>query len=594
MEATKEQLLSGLRKHLIAVRKTIVNSREVITAQKEKAESETFRIRSDDLGVHSNRLYYLSQRIEELTFLNKTPYFIKCELVYESSPEIVTVYFATFNLSEEAIYSWVAPISSIRFENLGDVAYTLPSGEKKMAQLLSKEKFTIIDQKILSYTRETLNALWEVIYREPFTQRKSGFALPEIVAQMEKAQDQIIRAHHKGSLVISGPAGSGKTTLAFHRIAFLMQSIDTSSLFYRGSVIVFVQDSATKEYFSEILPDLGIKGVCITTFWEWAFEILNISGHEFTFRFGDNDEERDAYEYEKLKLLRKGLKCVFGRRSFVALKSLYAQHLSPAALKTFDRQKAHGVLDRFDLTFLLLAFFEKFGVPKERYIKSALAYSLILVDEFQNYLPEQLILLKRCLSTDTKSILYVGDMAQQINVGTIRTWDDIGENITGDKHVELGRVYRSTRQILSYIRDLGYAISVPSSSKDGPMVEEQILHTQEEQVHYIQKTFNAAADPTVGIIARRAEYLEPFRLHFQNDPRVHVLTMAESQGVEFDTVFIVGIDGHSFRNGRISDNIDEHEEEKKRIQKDLLYVALTRAMTRLYVLGAIKLSEYQP
>ena len=48
--------------------------------------------------------------------------------------------------------------------------------------------------------------------------------------QMEKAQDQVIRAHHAGPLVISGPAGSGKTTLALHRVAFLTQSPETMAV----------------------------------------------------------------------------------------------------------------------------------------------------------------------------------------------------------------------------------------------------------------------------------------------------------------------------------------------------------------------------
>lgn len=66
---------------------------------------------------------------------------------------------------------------------------------------------------------------------------------------MEKAQDQVIRASHKGSLVIGGPAGSGKTTLALHRVAYLTQAPETSEFYPTKSIIVFVQDTGTKITF---------------------------------------------------------------------------------------------------------------------------------------------------------------------------------------------------------------------------------------------------------------------------------------------------------------------------------------------------------
>jgi len=99
------------------------------------------------------------------------------------------------------------------------------------------------------FSKEVEGRARELIYQEHFTNRKTGFMLPEIVAEMEKSQDQVIRAHHEGPLVISGPAGSGKTTLAFHRVAYLTQAPDTALHYREDSIIIFVQDNGTKEYF---------------------------------------------------------------------------------------------------------------------------------------------------------------------------------------------------------------------------------------------------------------------------------------------------------------------------------------------------------
>jgi superfamily I DNA/RNA helicase len=67
--------------------------------------------------------------------------------------------------------------------------------------------------------------------------------------------------------------------------------------------------------------------------------------------------------------------------------------------------------------------------------------------------------------------------------------------------------------------------------------------------------------------------------------------MLESQGVEFDLVFIVGINKNSFEVTQYIDVSKEHIEERKRMQKDLLYVALTRAITELHILGSVKLKD---
>ena len=67
--------------------------------------------------------------------------------------------------------------------------------------------------------------------------------------------------------------------------------------------------------------------------------------------------------------------------------------------------------------------------------------------------------------------------------------------------------------------------------------------------------------------------------------------MNEAQGVEFDLVCIVGIKQNTFKVPDYIDVSPEHIEERKRMQKDLLYIALTRAITELHVLGNKKLSE---
>jgi DNA helicase IV len=184
---------------------------------------------------------------------------------------------------------------------------------------------------------------------------------------------------------------------------------------------------------------------------------------------------------------------------------------------------------------------------------------------------------------ETQSILYIGDMAQQIQLGTIRSWNEIGEDISEEKHVMLKKVYRNTKNILKYIQSLGYDISIPEQIKSGSDVEEHITQDHHQELAYIKKLIEKYPEQSIGVLTQDQDYLKHFASEFEGNKNIHLLSMRESQGVEFDIVCIVGIDS-SFTN-------PEHTEELSRIKKDLLYVALTRAISELHILGKDKLSE---
>jgi superfamily I DNA/RNA helicase len=182
-------------------------------------------------------------------------------------------------------------------------------------------------------------------------------------------------------------------------------------------------------------------------------------------------------------------------------------------------------------------------------------------------------------------------MAQQVMLGTIRSWDEIGEKIEIDRKVVLQKVYRNTKNILNYIQNLGYEIEIPQGIKEGKDVEEHLCENVYDEIKIISKNINENEFDSVGIIAKEEQYLLEFKKTFGGEDKIHVMTMNEAQGVEFDAVFIVGLHENTF-----SVNFDDYGSlellaEKKRINNDLLYVALTRAISQLHVFGKIKLSN---
>lgn len=126
--------------------------------------------------------------------------------------------------------------------------------------------------------------------------------MPEIVAQMEQTQDTVIRVSYKNVLLISGPAGSGKTTLALHRVAYLFQSPDASDRFNAHKILILVQDQSTKDYFSHLLPELGIRNINIQTFSQWAISVLGLN-YNYKYRIGITEKAKDEFEFFKLSVL---------------------------------------------------------------------------------------------------------------------------------------------------------------------------------------------------------------------------------------------------------------------------------------------------
>jgi len=581
---------------------------EAITAKFEKTNSNIIKIKKslreyneDDKIVQNKLLQINKEKLIELESMQESPYFNKCEVDFDDHKND-TVYIGKFSLSEQNIYSWISPIAKIRFEKPGNIQYSRTNQTQKNGLLKQKDQYMITNGKIIYLSTESIGQSRELIYQDYFSNQKKNFILPEIVSQMEKAQDSVIRANYKNSLLISGPAGSGKTTLALHRVAYLLQSPDVADKFNPNKVLVLVQDIGTKEYFSYLLPELGIKNVSINTFSQWVMKVLNLNEYTYQNRIGKDEEEKDYFEYHKLNNLKKLKETSYNKNIFGLLKKIY-NNLDKKYLDILEYQQKQKILDRIDLTILLKLFkstyknisimqeyyqLHKKGASTKKIGRFSIIYDLIIFDEFQNYLPQQINLIKSCVNTDNNSIMYVGDMNQKTQLGTIENWQDIGESLKDERKIVLNKVYRNTKQILCYIKHLGYQISVPENIKDGDEVVEKVFDNIEEEIKYVKD--NLKEKVTIGILSRDKESLERYQKEFAKEKNIYILAMNEIQGIEFDSVFLVGIAKNNI-NSSNKIELPNLKQEKQKIDKDLLYVALTRATNNLFVLGKEKLSE---
>ncbi len=592
-EQEKKSLLQAARAHIDAVRLRIHAAMSEQTEKSSAMSKAAVHMMRGDAIAQYRLAAHRQEQAENLKQLYPSPYFTRCDFLTKGEKK--QMYFGKFSFSEQGIYSWITPAATLRFEEPGETSYTRPDGSEQKGTIERKDQYMIVDGKLLFFSTEGVGRPRELIHQEHFTRQKSGFILPEVVEQMEKAQDHVIRAPYRGPLSISGPAGSGKTTLALHRVAYLMQSPETAEFFQPRDILVLVQDSGTKAYFSQLLPDLGIDGVTINTFSEWAFSVLGLTGYTYSTDYGEYEDRRVSYEYAKFVSIKHQTDIPYTKKVFDVLRAYYTPQLTSAQQSVLRWQIKNKMVDRFDLTVLLQAYFRTHGkfemvynvfeeLSNHRYRKKKITrtvrYNLLVIDEYQNYTPEQLAILTSCINDRLHSVVYVGDPAQQTQLGTLRSSDNTVELVPPDRRVVLQKVYRNTKQILAYIRSRGFDVEIPDSLKDGPAVETKHLSSVDEQIESIQSYRRAHPSVMVGVLARDKKYLEPFKNRFADEEQVRALSFYEAQGVEFDTVFIV----HENTPNAGSDYPTDLQKQVERIERDLLYVALTRAMQELFVL----------
>lgn len=589
--ASKEALLQGAQVHVLQTTGAIRDRLPVYEQEIADILADLKRSSSAQATAVSQALLALKQRqLEHLQGAELSPYFARCDVDIRGEKECRSLYFGKFSLPELGIYSWATPAARIRFSEPGMFSYESETGKKVTGSLNRIDQYLIAQKHIRFMATTSKESPRTLVYQEKFSEHKSEFVLPEIVERMEKAQDDIIRADAFGSFLISGPAGSGKTTLALHRIAYLLQSPEYVEHFDPRKILVLVQDSNSKQYFEGLLPSLGIVNVGISTFDTWAMELLNIKG-KYVSQYGHTERERDLFAASKYQVLKRHTNIHSWGNHFAKLEKAYDGEFTDEQRRLFARQKKEKCFDRIDLTLLLRAKLRQDGTLKvlgrvystkaDGTLKSRsgyveLQYALILIDEVQNYLAEQIAILQSCISPKTKAMTYVGDMAQQTALFTVRDWSEVGEHFTRGRKVHLDKVYRSTRQILEYIRSCGFEVGIPDGIRDGEQVQEYEV-SKENVRATVRQILCAKSEVLVGIVGLQQEDLEPFQ-NLTSD-RCKIMTSIEAQGLEFDVVIYI------HRKGEVgSTYIDMLREEKRRVIRDQLYVALTRAMNELHVI----------
>lgn len=258
---------------------------------------------SNEVMVVANHLALMDKNIRNnnTAFLN--PYFARIDYLDKNEANDYSLYIGKYGIqdtnSQTLTVDWRAPISSVYYDcQLGDNKLEVYESEELDLELKLKRTIEIDNSKLIDFYDVNTIANDELLTR--YLAKNKEAVLSEIVATIQKDQNQIIRDSYFNNIIVQGGAGSGKTTVAMHRVSFLLynhKDIFNSENFYiLGSNKMFLN------YITSILPSLDVGDirnmVLSSFFYEFVAEYMQKGKgkYKFTEKWSDDNKLDMAFK----------------------------------------------------------------------------------------------------------------------------------------------------------------------------------------------------------------------------------------------------------------------------------------------------------
>lgn len=511
------------------------------------------------------------------------------------------------------IYDWRSPIASMYYNyKLGKASFDTPLG-KEEGEITEKIQFKI-ENGILKWCIENSETIDDDILGEILS--KSSDKLTNIVNTIQKEQNEIIRNTNDKVLITEGVAGSGKTEIALHRIAYLLYNNRNLN---SNNILIFSPNDIFTEYISGVLPELSEENVLSTTFELLGKKYIDInteSYSNFLDRVYNNKTKIDEFSDNYIKKLENFLETYINNIKFKTGLVINNKKITKEDLNNYLKKYAKltilerintittDIIDYFNLknkhqkaikeklisiltdTITPLEIYNKFLLKENKEtIKNKVLYQHItpllyttfyindypyesnikhvVIDETQDYSIHQLKLIKKIFSKATFTIL--GDINQNlnpyINYNSLEEYGNIFDNY---KYIKLNKSYRNTKNITDYTSKL-LNIEINSIREKGTnvIIKNTIdlnkeLNNLSGKIGIITKD-KKTTEKVYNILKNRTDISSPI-IDSKNE-RIVVLPIYLAKGLEFNSVIVYNI----------KDN------------KKLLYVSATRAQNNLIV-----------
>lgn len=274
VEIISEEILKYIEKRK-EITKYILEYRKKVIEDYRDDEDMVIEYFDHEIYVKEEAFRTIDRRLKELTQLKSSPYFGRIDFS-EEDLGINKMYIGRFGVTpddtyEPLIVDWRAPIASLFYTGaLGEAFYEAPK-EKIPVNILAKRQYIIKKEKLIGMFDSALDIKDEIL--QMVLSSNASEKLKDIIMTIQKEQDDLIRQPRTKTIVVDGVAGSGKTTIALHRVAYLLYNYRK---ILQDKVLILGPNNVFMEYISTVLPSLGESGVKQTTFRDFAFDFLEI------------------------------------------------------------------------------------------------------------------------------------------------------------------------------------------------------------------------------------------------------------------------------------------------------------------------------
>ncbi len=593
---------------------------------------------------------------KKLLRIKDSPYFASISFK-EDNHEKLDIYIGMTYLKKDEfnniIYDWRAPISSLFYDyETGNAEYVAPEGIIK-GRLLRKRQYKIEKRKLVRVFDNSLNINDEML--QEVLAENSNEKMKNIVNTIQQEQNQVIRNTKDKNLIVQGIAGSGKTSVALHRIAFLLYKIPNLT---SEKILIFSPNQIFTEYISNVLPELGEENTVQTTFHDYLHKMIAEykkveSFIHFLARYyqdGDVDKglviykqskeiikdmedyvnnlventifkkgfiENKVFEYDARELnemfhKRYSNLTFFARISEMALKLSENNYRGKSGKKnTYQKLILEALGIKKDYKYFLMDFYKskyfKYAISKEEinklkdnriinyedalllvYLKGLMEgfyydkyMEQVVIDEAQDYNYLQYKIISKIFKKANFTIL--GDINQNIN--PYYHYNSLEElnSLWNSRYIELSKTYRSSEEIIEFTNKILGLKHISAIRKE--VQQPVIRHNEkdlEEDINLLKNKYQ-----NIAIVTKDEKTALKVYNSVKNNYEVSLIDIDTEEfkkdllvipaylakGLEFDSVIVY----------QDSDSYYTSEE------KNLLYVACTRAQHELIVYGEINI-----
>ena len=637
-EKKLEQTIALIKKQLVWTRKRIEKKQsEIIKDKKDMWENTSHSISnlgsSEDFEALAEMSQYandiagkvidveeMEKKIILLERSIKSPYFARIDFQFEDEEMAEQIYIGRSSLKEEgthemAIYDWRSPIASVFYRFvLGKAFYDAPVG-KISGEVQLKRQYEIKNERLEFFFDVDVQVVDEFL-RQLLSQNTSA-KMKAIVETIQKEQDIVIRDMKNDLMMVQGVAGSGKTSIALHRAAYLMYE-GLSSKLSANDIMIISPNALFEEYISNVLPELGETNIESMVFEEMLIRILKRKRIQSKNQFLESVITSEAYreimkrsiEFKMsaqfLKLLNVlAAKMQYGgeKNPLVPYKRLFEDrayfyrlakeiclpdNIEEILVFTQENLGSHS-LYYDDATALLYLKLKVKGSKEYQNIKQ------VVIDEAQDYYPLHYEIFHLLFPGAKFTVL--GDINQTLEKQEdISLYEQIRKILDKKKSsfITMNKSFRCTNEILLYgSKFLEKNLNIESFNRKGEepkvYIKESRKALKEEIVSEVKRCMERGYQ-SIGLICKTQKNAQTIFAELKDEVEVSliksesaevmqgafVIPVYMSKGLEFDAVLICDTDDENYKS----------EDDKK-----LLYVACTRALHRLNLFGEGEVSR---